>query len=74
MEWKTLKRWSCQESSCPLVKNDKKKKTLIQISAPTSTYKIEGRDKLCKKGRDLSFFFNIGKILLRKDVESPLMF
>lgn len=44
------------------------------MSAPTSTYEIEGRDELCNKGRDLSFLFNIGKILLRKDVESPLMF
>lgn len=49
MEGKTLKRWSCQESSCPLVKNDKKKKALIGMSAYTSTYESEGRHKLSTK-------------------------
>lgn len=61
MEGKTLKRWSCQESNCPLVKN-KKKKTLIGMSAYTSAYESEGRHKI---PTNLSFFFNIWKMLLR---------
>lgn len=57
---KLFKRWSCHQSNCPLVRNGKKI-TLIQMFAPISVYRIDARDKLCNKERNLSFFFNIGK-------------
>lgn len=48
-EWKIL-RGSCQERICLIVKNDKKKKTLIRMLAPTSTYEIEGRSNIATRG------------------------